>query len=202
MTAEHLMNAMGLLDDDLIQEAEQIVRSRRRIRAGRWLGLAASLALVIVLGYGAAHTGLIDGILGSAGNASGGAAPMAPAGSGPASSVAGADLPDADAESGDGLEDPSGPEEQSPVPEPLPGGSIHLEQDAGVYLLTGATAGLPEGAVPLGVLSALSSGGYPATSAEDYVGLELWAEGDGALPDALYVQLPDGRYAAAERVEP
>lgn len=212
MTAEHLMDAVGLLDDGLIQEAEEIMRPRRRINAERWLGLAASLALVIALGYGALRLGLVEGMKGGAGM-SGAPSAGAPAGSA-ANSVAG--TPDLDAEGGEvlqtppsfsisgggDLEVPSEPEEQAPVPEPVLDGFIQLEQGAGLYLLTGLTADLPDGARSLGVLSAQSPDApYPVTSAEGYAGLELWAAGPEPYT-SLYVRLPDGRYAAAELVEP
>ena len=212
MTAEHLMDAVGLLDDDLIQEAEQVMHPRRRIYTERWLGMAASLALVIALGYGAFRLGLVSGMKGGAGM-SGAPSAEAPAGS---AADSGAGTPDLDAEGGETLQTPpsfsisggsdqavpSEPEEQAPVSEPVLDGFIQLEQGTGLYLLTDLTADLPAGAISLGTLSAQSPDApYPVTSAEEYAGLELWAE--GAEPYAiLYVQLPDGRYAAAELVEP
>ncbi len=55
MTPEHLMDAVGLLDDDLIQEAEYPVPQRARPDHRHWLGWAACLAVVLALGYGVTH---------------------------------------------------------------------------------------------------------------------------------------------------
>ena len=55
MTSEHLMDAVGLLDDDLIQEAEYPVPQRARPDHRHWLGWAACLAVVLALGYGVTH---------------------------------------------------------------------------------------------------------------------------------------------------
>lgn len=81
MNAEYLLDAMGLLDDDLIREAEEYTVRKRAADAQRWIGLAASLAVVLVLGYGVFQLGHI-GMGGSApsNEASGGAA-NAPSGS-------------------------------------------------------------------------------------------------------------------------
>lgn len=56
MTREHLLEAMGLLDDDLIREAEEPVR-RKKWNREAWLSLAACLAIVLTIGYGAVHNG-------------------------------------------------------------------------------------------------------------------------------------------------
>ncbi len=76
MTSEYLLDAVGLLDDDLIQEAERYKKPRPNYRA--WLGLAACLAVVIVLSYGMTHLGMG----GSAPNGAGGGAANAPSASG------------------------------------------------------------------------------------------------------------------------
>ena len=55
MNPEYLLDAMGLLDDDLIQEAERYSRPRARRSFNRWMGLAASFAVVIALGYAVTH---------------------------------------------------------------------------------------------------------------------------------------------------
>lgn len=68
MSAEHLLIAIGLLDDDLIQEAERV----RRPNYGKWIAWAASLALVIALGYGITHPGAGGGTGGASGNAGNG----------------------------------------------------------------------------------------------------------------------------------
>ena len=55
MTAEHILEAVGLLDDDLIREAEEYSRPKVRCDYRRWAGLAACAALVLALGYGVTH---------------------------------------------------------------------------------------------------------------------------------------------------
>ena len=57
MNTEHILDAIGLLDDDLIREAEEYSRPRVRHSYGTWLGLAASFAVVLALGYGAVNLG-------------------------------------------------------------------------------------------------------------------------------------------------
>ena len=52
MNTEHILDAIGLLDDDLIREAEEYSRPRVRHSYGTWLGLAASFAVVLTLGSG------------------------------------------------------------------------------------------------------------------------------------------------------
>lgn len=85
MTGSHLLDAIGLLDDDLIQEAEEYTAVRKRFDYRRWGSLAACCALVLALGYGAlwlAGGGDLKKGLDQSG-ASGGAASM-PAASAPA----------------------------------------------------------------------------------------------------------------------
>ena len=79
MTPEYLLEAVGLLDDDLILQAER-APIRRPVRWQRWLGLCACLALVLLVGRGVVHTwsggasagaGAPSGDVGSAGTSSG-----------------------------------------------------------------------------------------------------------------------------------
>ena len=197
MTSEQLLDAIGLLDDGLIQEAERFSLPRRQAHMGQWLGLAASLALVVGLGYGAIRLGLAGGTSGSGADqwssAAGGAANSAPAGS-----------------SGQGIETEINQEyeeipEEPIAPEPDPsGGFIQLSQDQpGTYLLTGLRSSLPEDAAQLGVLSlSAPDAPLPSTNMAEYVGLELWKRPGESLPTVLYVVLPDGQCAIAELAEP
>lgn len=77
MNAEYLLDAVGLLDDELLREAEEYRRPRRDYRP--WLGLAACAAVVLTLRWGLTHIGMGGGAA-PENQASGGAA-NAPAGS-------------------------------------------------------------------------------------------------------------------------
>ena len=55
MTSEYLLDAMGLLDDDMIQDAEE--GAKPAFHWQRWGAWAACLALVVALGYGASQLG-------------------------------------------------------------------------------------------------------------------------------------------------
>lgn len=77
MNAEYLLDAVGLLDDGLIREAEEYQPPRRDYRP--WIGLAASFAIVLTLGYALTHLGMGGGAA-PENQASGGAA-NAPSGS-------------------------------------------------------------------------------------------------------------------------
>ncbi len=59
MNAEYLLDAVGLLDDDLLREAEEYSRPRRDYRP--WIGLAASFVVVLTLGYALTHLGMGGG---------------------------------------------------------------------------------------------------------------------------------------------
>lgn len=125
MTAEHILEAVGLLDDDLIRDAEEYRRPRRR--HGAWTGLAASLAVVLILGY--ALTQLRSG--GGASKASSGGA-SAPASSAQTSPAGAADLESPPPETAGGAENES-PAASEPAPgEPLaPGDAANSGGEAG-----------------------------------------------------------------------
>lgn len=71
MNPEYILNALGLLDDDLIREAETCTAPRRRSGYRSWMALAACLTVVIALGYALTHIGGMSG--GAAPEFSGGA---------------------------------------------------------------------------------------------------------------------------------
>lgn len=132
MTGSHLLDAIGLLDDDLIQEAEAYRRPKRNYRP--WLGLAACLAVVLTLRWGLSHIGMGGGSAG----------PSTPMNSTPAASTpaGGSDSPEG--------EEPSA-EDTAPAimvdgvlyfstGEPVPG-----EPDPSViHTVTSYTSGAPE----------------------------------------------------------
>ena len=78
MNAEHILDAMGLVDDDLIQEAERYSRPRGRMAHREWLGLAACFTVVVALVYGLAQLGMSGGNGYSGGMATEGCPPLAP----------------------------------------------------------------------------------------------------------------------------
>ncbi len=85
MSAEHLLDAIGLLDDDLIQEAEAYAAQGRKPGHRTWLAWAAVFAVMVALSYGASHLGM-GGNSADPGWVSGGAN-SAPAASTPAAST-------------------------------------------------------------------------------------------------------------------
>lgn len=85
MNAEYLLDAVGLLDDDLLREAEEYRRPRRDYRP--WIGMAACLAVVLTLGYALTHIRMGGGGAAPGNQMSGGAA------SAPAGSYGGAEAP-------------------------------------------------------------------------------------------------------------
>lgn len=172
MTSEYLLDAVGLIDDDLIQDAEALPRPKA-IPWRRWGAWAACLALVLALGYGVAHLSK---------NCSG-AAPSA-------SCATGENGASADSATGGVSEPPQEPDSFSGSPV----GRIYLS--GGEYVLTDQILDtLPEDSREVGILSALSPDApEPTADNEALVGCALFEAPDGLL----YVQLPEGGWAAAE----
>ncbi len=86
MTSEFLLEAMGLLDDALILDAERRA-AKKAVPLPKLLGWAACLAVVAVLGYGISHLDLGMGGGNSAAPAASKPAASAPAASAPAAST-------------------------------------------------------------------------------------------------------------------
>lgn len=175
MTSEYLLDAVGLIDDDLIQDAESLPRPKA-IPWRRWGAWAACLALVLALGYGVTHLSM------SSKNCSG-AAPSASCATGENSACA-------DAAAEGASDSPQESEHSSNAPT----GRIYLS--GGEYVLTGQVLDtLPEGSREVGVLAALSPDApEPAADNEALAGCALFEAPDGLL----YVQLHEGGWAAAE----
>lgn len=154
MTSEDLLEAVGLLDDDLILEAER-APVRRPVRWQRWLGLCACLALVFFVGRGMVQNWSSSGASGNASTSAGGGAPSGDVGSTGASSGSTA----------------------------LPDGSVYILVDNRSYLATGETVSeLPAGAEELGILSESTDGApSPCTNGAEYVGCTLYAGPEGNL---------------------
>lgn len=215
MNAEYLLDTIGLLDDDLLQEAERY--TARTASRQRWIGLAASLAVVIVLGYGISQ-------LGGIGMGGGSAAPGSQAGGNagedrPAASMsADSALPSAPA-GGEGIDgtDSAGASNETDASLTAPGASGDASPDMreqvlsvsfkidqlvyGFYHYFGEDRvldELPEGCVSLGPVEALGPEytETPATDNEAYVGCEAWLlpEDPAWQEYRLYLELPEGGY--------
>lgn len=218
MNAEHLLDAIGRLDDGLVREAENY--RRPKARHGWLLGWAASFAVVVLLGYGATHIGGMGG--GAAPGLSGGGNGGAPASGNSAPSAS------------DGATAPSGPDTPLGTPSPSPPSDENAETpvNSGVYgdaspdlrdkvlLITlrmdepmnrlsygfhhyynedKILNELPEGCVELGQLEALSVNeepNVPYTDSEEYVGCPVWLLRTDPVQKRfkLYVELPEGGY--------
>ena len=139
MNAEYLLDAVGLVDDDLLREAEEYRRPRRDYRP--WLGLAACVAVVLTLRWGLTHIGMGGGAA-PENQMSGGAAGA------PSASYGGAEeYPPASAEGPDGSgmqgggdwPEPSSPDAAAPQE---PGMAVEADTlavliDGGLYRSTG-----------------------------------------------------------------
>lgn len=173
MTSEHLLEAMGLLDDDLIVQAER-APARKPVPWQRWLGLCACLALVFLVGRGVVQNW-------SGSSSSNGAVASTSAGGGAPSG----DVGSASTSSGSAS---------------LPDGSVYILLDNQSYLSTGETVPeLPAGAEEVGLLSEAAEGASsPSTNGTVYVGCALYAGADGLL----YVQSDQGDYEVFALAEP
>ena len=191
MTREELLEAIGRVDDDLIQEAEDYRLPARRLGLTHWRPLAGGLAACLVL---AAVLYLPFGMSGGDNTTSGAAGSSSTAQDSGSGSWSG---------SGEALpENPSARDESSGGSSSQEGGAAQdvLRTPAGEYTLTGELASaLPEGSRQLGVLflegEDSKEGLY--TTRREYAGCMLWEGPDGTL----YVKLPGDGYALARPAE-
>lgn len=134
MNAEYLLDAVGLLDDDLLREAEEYHRPRRDYRP--WIGLAASFAVVLTLGYALTHLGMGGGA--APGNQASGGAASAPAGSyGGAEVLPPEEAPPASAEGPDGSGMQGGGSTPADPCAPVEAETLAVLIDGGLYRSTG-----------------------------------------------------------------
>ena len=204
MNAEHILDAVGMLDDDLVREAEEYSRPKARRGYGAWMGWAASFAVVLVLGYGLVRFGAGSG---------GGAAGNAPAASAPATSapMGGAEQDGevnggAAASPGDHAPGTSGDGSPDMRGEVL---NVSLKMDEPMNRLwytflhwygeDRTLEQLPEGCVSLGKVESWSEteeAGVPDTDSEEFVGCEAWLLREDPVEKAfkLYVERPEGGY--------
>lgn len=185
MTREHLLEAMGLLDDDLIREAEEPVRSRGKKRyLETWISLVACLAIVLTIGYGV-MMGMLPGGGNSASSASQGASAgdsESAGGSAPASSGTAT-------EPGDGS--PNMSDEMLLVIVRMDGMAYsycHWYEEDRVL------DALPEGCRSLGEVGTYQEGeNCVYTDMGEFPGCPLWIAGEG-WDGPVYLQTPEGTY--------
>ena len=188
MTAEELLNAIGQVDDGLIQEAEDYRPAARRGAPAHWRpvlgGLAAACLVIAVLTHLPAMGGMSGGASGdTAGQQSSTAGGAEPEDAGQEQSTAG-----------------SAPSNGMPQQGESGGGLDVVRTPEGTYVLTGETAEeLPEGSRQLGVLflEGEDSRDQLYTGRKEYAGCVLWEGPEGRL----YIQLPGGGYALARGTE-
>lgn len=191
MTREELLEAIGRVDDDLIQEAEDYRRPARRLGLTHWRPLAGGLAACLVL---AAVLYLPFGMSGGDNTTSGAAGSSSTAQDSGSGSWSG---------SGEALpENPSAGDESSGGSSSQEGGAAQdvLRTPAGEYTLTGEMASaLPEGSRQLGVLFLEGEDSQKGlyTTRREYAGCMLWEGPDGTLS----VKLPGDGYALARPAE-
>lgn len=191
MTREELLEAIGRVDDDLIQEAEDYRLPARRLGLTHWRPLAGGLAACLVL---AAVLYLPFGMSGGDNTTSGAAGSSSTAQDSGSGSWSG---------SGEALpENPSAGDESSGGSSSQEGGAAQdvLRTPAGEYTLTGEMASaLPEGSRQLGVIFLEGEDSQEGlyTTRREYAGCMLWEGPDGTL----YVKLPGDGYALARRAE-
>ena len=202
MTPEELLVAIGRIDDDLIQEAEDYRLPARRFGLTHWKPLAGGLAACLVL---AAVLHLPFGMSGGGDAASGAGEPASSQNSQAESSAETAQDSGSGSWSGSGAAlpgEPSAGNESSGGASSQEGGAAQdvLRTPAGEYTLTGEVASaLPEGSRQLGVLflEGEESQNQLYTSRREYAGCMLWEGPDGTL----YVKLPGDGYALARPAE-
>ena len=189
MTREHLLEAMGLLDDDLIKEAEEPV-SRKKWNRDAWISLAACLAIVLTIGYGVVQNGWWSANSCS-GSSSGGAATEDWAGNTGGDAPASSETATAPEEAGSGnassglrgevliLMVPAGDEVDS----------YQHRYDEDQVLDT-----LPEGCRSLGQVGTYAQGeDAPYTDGDVFLGSQLWIAGEG-WDGPVYLETPEGTY--------
>ena len=188
MTREHLLEAMGLLDDDLIREAEEPVR-RKKWNREAWLSLAACLAIVLTIGYGAVHNGWWSANSSSGSSSAGATAEDWSGGTGENTTSSGTATAPQEAESGDASPGQSGEVLTLMVPV---GEQVYSYQHwyAGDRVLDT----LPEGCRSLGQVEAYGEGeDTPYTDGDIFLGSQLWIAGEG-WDGPVYLQTPEGVY--------
>lgn len=193
MTSEYLLDAMGLLDDDLIQDAEE--GARPAFGWQRWGTLAACLVLVVVLGYGASQLGTgRDGSGSAGGGLPSTSSGEASAGNTDSSTASPWENSQQGESSAGGSPEPAVPGEGEQQADTI---LVRRDGQTLAYCVARSVEELPEDGALLGRLER-TDGAPLYTDREEYAGCEVWEDGSGLL----YVRLPDGTFAQAELVQP
>ena len=204
MNTEFLLDAIGLIDDDLILDAEQQVPRPKVIPLRRkWTSWAACLAVVVVLGYGISQLPLMGMKSDSA--STGSAAPSAPAASAPASSAPATDAPMEPAPTSPSASISTG---DSSSESDLMSFRVMVTIDGLTYAYShtypyGESHGawvdrLPEGCRDVGRIEPIDEDvTVPHTDIGCYEGSTLWLEGEGR-DSTLYLELPEGGYLVCD----
>ena len=190
MTREHLLEAMGLLDDDLIKEAEGPVRGKaKRWSRNAWVSLAACLAMVLTIGYGLVYEGWWSANS-SSGSASAGAAEDW-AGNTGGDAPASSETATAPEEAGSGNASAGLNGEVLAVMVPVED-EVYFYQHR--YEQDRVLDTLPEGCRSLGQVEAYGEGeDVPYTDGDVFLGSELWIAGEG-WDGPVYLKTPEGTY--------
>lgn len=205
MTREELLEAIGQVDDGLIQEAEDYRLPAHGSGLSHWKPLAGGLAACLVL---AAVLYLPFGMTGAGGDstASGAAGSSSAAQESQIDHSAGTAQDSGSGEgSGDGSAQPGEPSagdgtSNGASAQEGGGGQDVLRTPAGEYRLTGdMVSDLPADCRQLGVLflEGEDSRDQLYTTRREYAGCMLWEGPDGTL----YVKLPGSGYALARPAE-
>lgn len=187
MTREHLLEAMGLLDDDLIQEAEKPV-NRKKWNRDAWISLAACLAIVLTIGYGVVRNGWWSANS-SSGSSSAGAAAEDWTGNTGGDAPASSETAPEEAGSGNASSSLGGEVLILTVPV---GDEVYSYQHR--YEQDQVLDTLPEGCRSLGQVGSYTEGGnIPYTDGDVFQGSELWIAGEG-WDGPVYLETPGGTY--------
>lgn len=188
MTREHLLEAMGLLDDELIREAEKPV-ARKKWNRDAWISLAACLAIVLTIGYGMIQNGWQSANSSSGSSSAGAAAEDWTGGSGDSTASSGTAAAPGEAEGGS--VSPSLSDEVLAVMVPV-GDKVYSYQHR--YEEDRVLDTLPEGCRSLGLVGAYAEGAAaPYTDGDVFLGSQLWIAGDG-WDGPVYLETPEGTY--------
>lgn len=193
MTSEHLLDAMGLLDDDLIQDAEVVTQSRSQIiwnQFRRWAPTAACVALLLIA------VQFLPLRRDSSSESTDAASPSVGADAS-YSHIAG----DQESSTNSSVSPSMG---QSSEEENLYHDSVSVTIDGLTYVYLRQYTDtpengprvetLPDGCQNVGVVEQIHEDiTVPHTDTGIYIGCSLWLEGEGE-ESTLYLELPEGGY--------